>query len=111
MNHLIIFLRSQLLMDFLRFESFHAAQDIGGTIDESFGDFFSIRVQAGDRVPGFKLPRDAGDAGSEQALAPFGQRLHGARVEVNLSARPEGKRNPVFATVQPPFPRKKETSS
>ena len=81
MDHFLIFLRSDLLLDVLGFQPFHAAEQFCGKVHEASGQFFSILIDATDRIPGIELAGDLHDSGCQQALPPLGEGLDGPLVD------------------------------
>jgi len=65
MDDFFVFLWSNQPVNLLSFEAFHALQDLGRKIDETLGEFFSIRIKASDWISRLKLSGDVGDAGSQ----------------------------------------------
>jgi len=65
MDDFFVFLWSNQPVNLLSFEAFHALQDLGRKIDETLGEFFSIRIEASDWISRLKLSGDVGDPGSQ----------------------------------------------
>ena len=58
MDDFLVFLWPDLLLDVLRLESLHPNQQVGRKIDEAFGEFLTVGIEATHRVAGFKLSSD-----------------------------------------------------
>ena len=111
MDDLLVFLRAKLLLDLDRLEPFDPCQGIGGEVHESFGEFFAVLIETTDRISRFERTTDVQNTGSQQALAPSGQRLDGSGVERQGSSRPEGEGDPMFATGEATLLREEEAAA
>ena len=62
MYHFLVFLRAELPLDLGRFKSFDPCQGLGGKVHESFGELFTVLVEAAHRISCIKGAADVQNA-------------------------------------------------